>query len=125
LPHLLVGNLSGQSSQGLTDLPGGIGRTVLAACDERVDLRQALAFLARRGVTRIFSEGGPRVGSKLIELGIADEVALFTATKPLGRKGLPALAPAAYRALEDPARYGEAEPESFAPDEMRRWERRE
>jgi diaminohydroxyphosphoribosylaminopyrimidine deaminase/5-amino-6-(5-phosphoribosylamino)uracil reductase len=97
---------------------------VAADGDGHVDLGEALAILAQRGVTRVFSEGGPRVGSKLIELGLADEVILLTAMKPLGREGLPALGPAAYRALEDPARYAEAERESYPPDELRRWERR-
>ena len=89
-----------------------------------VDLGEALALLAQAGVTRVFSEGGPRVGSRLIDQGLADEVVLLTATKPLGREGLPALAPAAYRALEDPARYAEAERNASEPDEMRRWELR-
>ena len=89
-----------------------------------VNLSEALAFLAQKGVTRVFSEGGPRAGARLIEQGLADEVILLTATKPLGREGLPALAPAAYLALEDPARYTEAAREVYPPDEMRRWERR-
>jgi diaminohydroxyphosphoribosylaminopyrimidine deaminase/5-amino-6-(5-phosphoribosylamino)uracil reductase len=90
-----------------------------------LDLGEAHYWLAQKGVTRVFSEGGPRVGSKLIELGLADEVVLLTATKPLGREGLPALSPAAYRVLEDPARYAETERASYPPDEMRCWERRE
>ena len=67
-----------------------------------VDLGEALGWLAQKGVTRVFSEGGPSVGAKLIDLGLADEVVLLTATKPLGREGLPALAPEAYRTLESP-----------------------
>ena len=90
-----------------------------------VDLGEALAWLGQKGVTRVFSEGGPGVGSKLIEQGLADEVLLLTATKPLGREGLPALTPAAFRALEDSRRYVEAEQEFYPPDELRRWERRD
>ena len=52
-----------------------------------VDLSSALRALGRRGVTRVFSEGGPRVGSALIARGLADEVILFTAEQPLGRPG--------------------------------------
>ena len=60
------------------------------AADEagHVDLLGALRALARRGVTRVFSEGGPRVGAALIARGLADEVVLLTARKPLGRPGL-------------------------------------
>jgi len=88
-----------------------------------VDLARALEELAARGVTRVFSEGGPTVGAKLIQLGLADEVLIFTATKPLGRPGRPALDPDASAALADPARYREGESLSYPPDEMRRWER--
>ena len=59
--------------------------------DGHVDLHQALRALAARGITRVFSEGGPRVAARLIALGLADEVALITADKPLGRPGVPAL----------------------------------
>ena len=73
----------------------------------RVDLGEALRLLGRRGITRVLSEGGPTVGSALIRAGLADEVTLFTAEKPLGRQGRPALEPDALAALADPARYAE------------------
>jgi diaminohydroxyphosphoribosylaminopyrimidine deaminase / 5-amino-6-(5-phosphoribosylamino)uracil reductase len=95
------------------------------ASDEagRVDLASALATLGRRGVTRVFSEGGPSVGSALIAQGLADEVVLFTARKPLGRPGLPALDAAALAALQDGVRYAEAEVRRYGDDEMRWFER--
>jgi diaminohydroxyphosphoribosylaminopyrimidine deaminase/5-amino-6-(5-phosphoribosylamino)uracil reductase len=48
---------------------------------------------------------------------------LFTAQRPLGRAGRPALSAEALAALGDPARYGEAEAEVYGPDTLRRWER--
>ena len=57
----------------------------------------------------MFSEGGPTVGSALIRAGLADEVILLTAEKPLGRPGRPALEAGALAALGDPARYREGE----------------
>ena len=96
----------------------------VAADDEgHVDLLSALRALGRRGVTRVFCEGGPGVGSALIARGLADEVILFTAKKPLGRPGLPALDGAALSALQDGARFAEAEIGRFGGDEMRRFER--
>ena len=89
----------------------------------RVNLGAALRLLAARGVTRVFSEGGPRVGSALVEGGLADEVALLTALKPLGRPGRPALAAAARSALADPARYREARGAVYGDDRLRLWER--
>ena len=89
----------------------------------RVDLRQALRALRARGVTRVFSEGGPRVAARLIALGLADEVALFTAEKPLGRPGLPALSDEARATLMDPERYRLAQTAAYGADAMRVWER--
>jgi diaminohydroxyphosphoribosylaminopyrimidine deaminase/5-amino-6-(5-phosphoribosylamino)uracil reductase len=87
-------------------------------------LSEALRALGRRGITRVFSEGGPSVGAALIAAGLADDVLVFTAAKPLGRAGRPALSDAALAALADTARYGEAEPAVYGPDTLRRWERR-
>jgi diaminohydroxyphosphoribosylaminopyrimidine deaminase/5-amino-6-(5-phosphoribosylamino)uracil reductase len=90
-----------------------------------VDLGAALAWLARRGITRVFSEGGPAVGSLMIRSGLADEVVLLTAAKPLGRPGLPALEAPAYAALADASRYAELDAATLGDDELRRWERRD
>ena len=90
----------------------------------RIDLAAALSALGARGLTRIFSEGGPSVGSALVKLGLADEVILITALKPLGRAGLPALDAAALRALHDSAQYQLAETSYYEPDVLRRWQRR-
>ena len=57
----------------------------------RLDPLAALKALGARGITRVFCEGGPTVASALILRGLADEVALFTAPKPFGGKGVPAL----------------------------------
>ena len=89
----------------------------------RLDLAAALRLLSSRGVTRVFSEGGPTIGSALIGRGLADEILLFTAPKPLGRPGLPALEPAAYAALEDRRLYASPSSSHFGVDEMRSYER--
>ena len=100
------------------------GIEVERAGDSRVDLGEALRLLARRGITRVFSEGGPTVGSALIRAGLADEVLLFTAEKPLGRPGRPALEPDALAALADPARYAEGPGAEYGQDALRSWWRR-
>jgi diaminohydroxyphosphoribosylaminopyrimidine deaminase/5-amino-6-(5-phosphoribosylamino)uracil reductase len=88
-----------------------------------VDLHQALRTLAARGITRVFSEGGPKVASRLIALGLADAVALITADKPLGRAGVPALDTQARAALVDESRYRPVETLNYGPDTMRVWRR--
>jgi diaminohydroxyphosphoribosylaminopyrimidine deaminase / 5-amino-6-(5-phosphoribosylamino)uracil reductase len=89
-----------------------------------VDLHHGLRALAARGVTRAFSEGGPRVAARLIALGLADEVALITAEKPLGRPGVPALDPEARAALLSLSRYHSVDTMHYGPDALRLWERK-
>jgi diaminohydroxyphosphoribosylaminopyrimidine deaminase/5-amino-6-(5-phosphoribosylamino)uracil reductase len=74
-------------------------------------------------VTRVFSEGGPRVGAALIEAGLADDVILIAGERPLGRAGLPALAPEARRTLADPTRYRRVEEARLGADRLSRYER--
>ncbi|MBB4198881.1 riboflavin biosynthesis protein RibD [Rhodoblastus sphagnicola] len=83
----------------------GIETAGCAVSEGRIDLRAALEFLARRGLTRVFSEGGPQVGANLIGQGLADEVVLFTGERPLGRTGVEALSEPARQKLDDPACY--------------------
>jgi diaminohydroxyphosphoribosylaminopyrimidine deaminase / 5-amino-6-(5-phosphoribosylamino)uracil reductase len=89
----------------------------------RLDLLAALRLLAARGVTWVFSEGGPTIAAALIERGLADEVAIFTAPKPLGRAGLPALDAKSRAALENRALYSAPALSHFGLDEMRRYAR--
>ena len=96
---------------------------VPADADGRVDLHQALRTLAARGITRVFSEGGPKVAARLIALKLADEVALITADKPLGRPGAAALDAQARAALLDDRSYRPVETFAYGPDTMRFWER--
>jgi diaminohydroxyphosphoribosylaminopyrimidine deaminase / 5-amino-6-(5-phosphoribosylamino)uracil reductase len=106
----------------LTDLGVAVERVGL---DDKghVDLGEALRALARRSVTRVFSEGGPRIAGRLIALGLADDVAIFTAEKPLGIPGLPALGEEARAALVDPVRYRPVDSATYGSDCLRRWER--
>ena len=111
-----------EAARRLADLGVTIERVALDA-DGRLDLAHALRALAARGITRVFSEGGPKVAARLIALGLADAVALITADKPLGRPGVPALDPAARATLADEFRYRPVETLAYGPDTMRLWER--
>jgi diaminohydroxyphosphoribosylaminopyrimidine deaminase / 5-amino-6-(5-phosphoribosylamino)uracil reductase len=55
--------------------------------------------------------------------GLAEEVALITADKPLGRPGVAALDPDARATLADGSRYRPVETLDYGPDTMRLWER--
>lgn len=89
----------------------------------RVDVEAALRLLARRGVTRVFCEGGPRLAQNLISRGFADEVILHTGVKPFGGAGRPALLPAAKALLEDDSIYRLLEEAALGTDRMTRYER--
>ena len=89
----------------------------------RVDLDAALNLLAARGLTRIFSEGGPRVAAGLIGQGLADEVLIFTAPEPLGRNGVLGLDADSAALLGDPQHYRLAETRMIGADRLTRYER--
>jgi len=56
--------------------------------DGHVDLTDALARLAQRGINRVLAEGGARLARGLIEAGLVDELALFRSAKVLGPQGV-------------------------------------
>jgi diaminohydroxyphosphoribosylaminopyrimidine deaminase / 5-amino-6-(5-phosphoribosylamino)uracil reductase len=89
----------------------------------RVDLHAALELLAARGLTRIFSEGGPRVAAGLIGEGLADEVFIFAAPEPLGRDGVLGLDVDTAALLADPLHYRAVETRMIGADRLTRYER--
>ncbi len=65
----------------------------------RIDLKSALRALANKGLTRIFSEGGPRMAAALAEADLIDEFIVATSPIALGREGAPAIRPELQDAL--------------------------
>jgi diaminohydroxyphosphoribosylaminopyrimidine deaminase / 5-amino-6-(5-phosphoribosylamino)uracil reductase len=124
IPTLVITGVAAldETARRLEELGVMIERVALDA-EGHVDLDQALRGLASRGITRVFSEGGPKVAARLIALNLADEVALITADKPLGRAGVPALDPDARAAFLDGSRYRPLGTMNYGPDTMRLWER--
>jgi diaminohydroxyphosphoribosylaminopyrimidine deaminase/5-amino-6-(5-phosphoribosylamino)uracil reductase len=91
--------------------------------DGHVDLTQALQALGMRGITRVFSEGGPHVAAALIGQGLADEIILIRGEKPFGGVGLPALSEAARQHLDNPARFSSVSESRAGADRLIRYER--
>jgi diaminohydroxyphosphoribosylaminopyrimidine deaminase/5-amino-6-(5-phosphoribosylamino)uracil reductase len=89
----------------------------------RVDLGAALTLLAARGLTRIFSEGGPRVAAGLISQGLADEVIIIAAPEPLGRDGVLGLDADTAALLGAADHYRLAETRMIGADRLTRYER--
>ncbi len=97
---------------------------VAAGPDGHLDLREALALLGARGITRVFSEGGPRIGEKLALAGLADEVIVSTSPKTLGEPGIVALRPGLAGLLADPDLYRLAETDRIGGDRFEHFVRR-
>lgn len=58
----------------------------------RIDMADALAQLAARGLTRVLCEGGGGLAASLVAGGLADELAVFSAGHLFGADGTPGLA---------------------------------
>jgi diaminohydroxyphosphoribosylaminopyrimidine deaminase/5-amino-6-(5-phosphoribosylamino)uracil reductase len=87
----------------------------------RIDVGEGLQLLAARGITRIFSEGGPRFAEALIGDDLVDEVALSTNCNRLGEEGVPALGPRLTAAL--PERFRLFRTEDLGADRLEIFER--
>jgi diaminohydroxyphosphoribosylaminopyrimidine deaminase/5-amino-6-(5-phosphoribosylamino)uracil reductase len=83
------------------------------------DLRAVLASLAKRGVTRLFCEGGPRLGEVLAAAGLVDQFVLLTAPRRLDGPGVPALGPALQAIVDDRSQFEALGPVMLGADEMR------
>jgi diaminohydroxyphosphoribosylaminopyrimidine deaminase/5-amino-6-(5-phosphoribosylamino)uracil reductase len=124
IPTLVIAGAAApdEETRRLQDLGVTVERVPLDA-EGHLSLPHALRALASRGITRVFSEGGPSVAARLIALGLADEVALISAERPFGRPGVPALGAEARVALADGSRYRPVEALAYGPDTLRLWER--
>ena len=87
----------------------------------RLDLTAAMRSLADRGLTRIFSEGGSTLAAALIQAGLVDELALFSAGALIGADGHPALGPLHLAALADAPRASLVETQQVGLDVMTLW----
>lgn len=95
----------------------------ISSKDGLLNLHSALRLLSERGVTRVFSEGGPTVAESLLFAGLADEIILHQGFKPLGRLGKLALTPAAKMILRDENKYRLMEQRYLGVDQMMRYVR--
>lgn len=62
-----------------------------SAPDGRLSLTEAMQSLGQRGITRIFCEGGGQLAGSLLEAGLVDQIALFTAGRAIGSDGIAAI----------------------------------
>jgi diaminohydroxyphosphoribosylaminopyrimidine deaminase / 5-amino-6-(5-phosphoribosylamino)uracil reductase len=80
-------------------LPRGVEVLRSPKSSDRLDLKDALEFLAAKGVTRLMVEGGPTLAAAFIAADLVDEAILFHSQTVVGPDGIDALADTAMRAL--------------------------
>lgn len=91
--------------------------------DGHLDLGEALQLLGTRGITRVFSEGGPTIGEKLALAGLTDEIIVSTSPRPLGHPGVVAVRPGLAELLADADLFRLAEQGLIGQDRFERYER--
>lgn len=82
---------------------------------------EALAELGRRGLTRVFCEGGGRLAAALLAEGLVDELVGYTAGVALGGDGRDAVAPMGLAGLADAPRFRLVETRALGGDVFHRW----
>lgn len=87
-----------------------------------LDLAATLRNLANRGLTRILGEGGSTLGAALVQAGLVDDLALFSAGALIGADGHPALGALHLAALSDAPRPTLVETLRVGPDLFTLWQ---
>ncbi len=89
--------------------------------DTHLDLRAGMSALAALGITRVLCEGGGGLGAALLQAGLVDEIALYTAGLAIGGAGLPSLADLGLPKLADVPRARLIESRPIGPDLFSLW----
>ncbi|MBA4792793.1 MAG: RibD family protein [Phenylobacterium sp.] len=89
----------------------------------RPDLTQVVAALRKRGLARIFVEGGGQVAASFLRCGLVDRLEWFRAPMVIGGEGRPAIGALAVTALADAPRLRRREVRELGEDLWERYER--
>lgn len=120
---LVIGEQAPQARAAALRALDGIEIVAMATSpDGCFDLTHVLKRLGERGLVRIFSEGGPTIAASLIGGGLADDILIFTAPRPLGGDGVATFDSAARTALADKARYQVVDTCEIGVDRLRHYE---
>jgi diaminohydroxyphosphoribosylaminopyrimidine deaminase/5-amino-6-(5-phosphoribosylamino)uracil reductase len=87
-------------------------------------IHEALAQLARRGITRVLVEGGPSVAHVLLDAGLVDEAVIYQGERPAGNDGLLPFADQGLDRLVASGQFMQTQARSFGPDRMTSWQRK-
>jgi diaminohydroxyphosphoribosylaminopyrimidine deaminase/5-amino-6-(5-phosphoribosylamino)uracil reductase len=120
-PVWLIAGMAAPQEAEFRLLPLGI--EVLRSPDstDPLDLKDALGFLAAKGITRLMVEGGPTLAAAMITADLVDEAVLFHSAKVVGADGIEALDGAALAMLKQRLTLTASEP--VGPDRQDTYER--
>jgi diaminohydroxyphosphoribosylaminopyrimidine deaminase/5-amino-6-(5-phosphoribosylamino)uracil reductase len=111
------GNAEALQDRGAEIIPVGIDSHGLPAASE------ALAQLARRGITRVLVEGGPAVAQALLDADLIDEVIVYQGASPAGGDGLLPFVDDGIERIAFCKDFTETEKRCFGEDRMTSWRR--
>jgi diaminohydroxyphosphoribosylaminopyrimidine deaminase / 5-amino-6-(5-phosphoribosylamino)uracil reductase len=98
-PVWALAGLAAPKTSEVAVLPLGVEVLRLPQSAARLDLKDAIEFLAAKGITRLMVEGGPTLAAAFIAADLVDEAVLFHSAKIVGPDGVDALATDAMEAL--------------------------
>lgn len=96
---------------------------VQARADDRADLAEVLAALERRGLARLFVEGGGQVAASFLRAGLVDALEWFRAPIVIGAEGRAAVGELALDALAAAPRFRRLDVRALGDDLWERYER--
>jgi diaminohydroxyphosphoribosylaminopyrimidine deaminase / 5-amino-6-(5-phosphoribosylamino)uracil reductase len=89
-----------------------------------LDLAAAFRLLGLRGITRVFSEGGPRIANSLATADLVDTFIRSTSDRPLGQPGMRAVLPDLASRITDQALFDTPASVRHGSDLFRIYERK-
>jgi diaminohydroxyphosphoribosylaminopyrimidine deaminase / 5-amino-6-(5-phosphoribosylamino)uracil reductase len=95
----------------------------VAAKNGRLDISKMLKILAKRGITRLMVEGGPRVAASFLAADLVDEAVIFRSPKKIGADGIDALDGLPLEALTKSRHLRSLGTEALGPDSAEHFER--
>lgn len=113
----LNGNAEALQERGAEIIPVGIDAHGLP------DIGEALAQLAKRGITRLLVEGGPSVAHVFLDAGLIDEAVIYQGARPAGSDGLLPFVDSGLDRLTASGQFTSIETREFGPDRMTSWQR--
>lgn len=116
LCHGTGADVAAWTAQGAVSLP-------CATASGAVDPTDALHVLARKGITRVFCEGGGMLAASLLNAGLVDRLVVFSAGAAIGAEGTPMLAAMGVSKLAEAPRFALRDVRRLGADICHTWHR--